>query len=128
MGYNLGHKNSIVSLITQSSIMCDLSAQYTRELLLKSTQMHYFVEFKDNEKIFTNVSQAVCMLEFQKAKPTKAHSFQIAINNTESQMDKIQFESITQQQILDFFHSMRFLLSKRVKCQLLLKSKQARYS
>ena len=103
LGYNLGHTNSIISLITQSSIMCDLSAQYTRELLLKNTQMHYFVEFKDNEKIFTNVSQAVCMLEFQKIKPDKLHSFQIAINNTESQMDKIQFESITQQQILDFF-------------------------
>lgn len=126
LGYNLGHKNSIVSLITQSSIMCDLSAQYTRELLLKNTQMHYFVEFKDNEKIFTNVSQAVCMLEFQKAKPTKEHSFQIAINNTESQMDKIQFESITQQQILDFFPLYEIPLIKKGEMPIVAKVKTNR--
>ena len=123
LGYNLGHTNSIISLITQSSIMCDLSAQYTRELLLKNTQMHYFVEFKDNEKIFTNVSQAVCMLEFQKIKPDKLHGFQIAINNTESQMDKIQFESITQQQILDFFPLYEIPLIKKGEMAIVAKVK-----
>lgn len=123
LGYNLGHTNSIISLITQSSIMCDLSAQYTRELLLKSTQMHYFVEFKKNQKIFTNVIQGVCIIEFQKAKPTKTHSFQIAINNAESQMDKIQFESITQQQILDFFPLYEIPLIKKGEMPIVAKVK-----
>ena len=123
LGYNLGHTNSIISLITQSSIMCDLSAQYTRELLLKNTQMHYFVEFKKNQKIFTNVIQGVCIIEFQKAKPTNTHSFQIAINNAESQMDKIQFESITQQQILDFFPLYEIPLIKKGEMPIVAKVK-----
>ena len=123
LGYNLGHTNSIISLITQSSIMCDLSAQYTRELLLKNTQMHYFVEFKKNQKIFTNVIQGVCIVEFQKFKPDKLHSFQIAINNTESQMDKIQFESITQQQILDFFPLYEIPLIKKGEMAIVAKVK-----
>lgn len=123
LGYNLGHTNSIISLIAQSSIMCDLSAQYTRELLLKNTQMHYFVEFKKNQKIFTNVIQGVCIIEFQKAKPTNTHSFQIAINNAESQMDKIQFENITQQQILDFFPLYKIPLIKKGEMPIVAKVK-----
>lgn len=123
LGYNLGHANSIISLITQSSIMCDLSAQYTRELLLKNTQMRYFVEFKKNQKIFTNVIQGVCIIEFQKFKPNKLHSFQIAINNTESQMDEIQFESITQQQILDFFPLYEIPLIKKGEMAIVAKVK-----
>ncbi|MCH5313624.1 MAG: Eco57I restriction-modification methylase domain-containing protein, partial [Helicobacter sp.] len=101
-GFNLAKQNGIVSFITQSSIMCDLSAQYTRELLLRETQMHYFVEFKKNQKLFTNVSQGVCIIEFQKTKPSINQSFNIAIN-VESTMDNIDFEAISQEQILDFF-------------------------
>lgn len=45
LGFNLTKQKGLISLITQSSIMCDCSAQFTRELLLKYCQIHYFVEF-----------------------------------------------------------------------------------
>ena len=123
LAYNLGHENSIISLITQSSIMCDLSAQFTRELLLTQTQMHYFVEFKKNQKIFTNVIQGVCIMEFTKAKPKNNHSFKIAINNTESKMDTIDFEHITQRQILEFFPLYEIPLIKKGEMPIVAKVK-----
>ncbi len=49
LGFNLTKQKGLISLITQSSIMCDCSAQFTRELLLKYCQIHYFVEFIKNK-------------------------------------------------------------------------------
>ncbi|WP_110558624.1 type IIG restriction enzyme/methyltransferase [Helicobacter cinaedi] len=123
LGYNLGHTNSLVAFITQSSIMCDLSAQFTRELLLKETQMQYFVEFKKNQKLFTGVIQGVCIMEFLKAKPKSNNHFKIAINNTESKMDKIDFESISQQQILEFFPLYEIPLIKKGEMPIIAKVK-----
>ncbi|GAA7476150.1 hypothetical protein MMM102_06220 [Helicobacter pylori] len=51
LGFNLTKQKGLISLITQSSIMCDCSAQFTRELLLKYCQIHYFVEFNKKQKI-----------------------------------------------------------------------------
>ena len=123
LGYNLGHTNSLVAFITQSSIMCDLSAQFTRELLLKKTQMQYFVEFKKNQKLFTGVIQGVCIMEFLKAKPKSNNHFKIAINNTESKMDKIDFESISQKQILEFFPLYEIPLIKKGEMSIIAKVK-----
>ncbi|GAA8546424.1 hypothetical protein KYTH15_04040 [Helicobacter pylori] len=64
LGFNLTKQKGLISLITQSSIMCDCSAQFTRELLLKYCQIHYFVEFNKKQKLFSNVIQGVCILEF----------------------------------------------------------------
>ncbi|MFP6137957.1 Eco57I restriction-modification methylase domain-containing protein, partial [Helicobacter pylori] len=66
LGFNLTKQKGLISLITQSSIMCDCSAQFTRELLLKYCQIHYFVEFNKKQKLFSNVIQGVCILEFLK--------------------------------------------------------------
>lgn len=93
--------------------MCDLSAKYTRELLLKNTQIQCLIEFKKNQKLFSNVIQGVCILEFAKANPSKEQSFQIAIDNAETQMDKIAFESISQKQILDFFPLYEFPFNQK---------------
>ncbi|MDY5822090.1 MAG: Eco57I restriction-modification methylase domain-containing protein [Helicobacter sp.] len=123
LGYNLGHTNSLVAFITQSSIMCDLSAQFTRELLLKKTQMQYFVEFKKNQKLFTGVIQGVCIMEFLKAKPKSNNHFKIAIDNTESKMDKIDFESISQKQILEFFPLYEIPLIKKGEMSIIAKVK-----
>lgn len=49
LGFNLVRQKGLISFITQSSIMCDCSAQFTRELLLKYCQIHYFVEFNKNK-------------------------------------------------------------------------------
>ncbi|OOQ22462.1 type II restriction endonuclease, partial [Helicobacter pylori] len=74
LGFNLTKQKGLISLITQSSIMCDCSAQFTRELLLKYCQIHYFVEFNKKQKLFSNVIQGVCILEFLKDRPSKEHA------------------------------------------------------
>lgn len=124
LGFNLGHTNSIISFITQSSIMCDLSSQFTRELLLTQTQMQYFVEFNKTQKLFTGVTQGVCILEFIKAKPAPKHCFKIAINNAESKMDKIDFEHIAQDEILEFFPLYEIPLIKKGEMPIVSKVKK----
>ncbi|WQS51425.1 Eco57I restriction-modification methylase domain-containing protein [Helicobacter pylori] len=123
LGFNLTKQKGLISLITQSSIMCDYSAQFTRELLLKYCQIHYFVEFNKKQKLFSNVIQGVCILEFLKDKPNKEHAFKIAINNTQIQMSQIQYEQIKQDEILKFFPLYEIPLIKSGEMEIVRKIK-----
>ncbi|GAA8418222.1 class I SAM-dependent DNA methyltransferase [Helicobacter pylori] len=123
LGFNLTKQKGLISLITQSSIMCDCSAQFTRELLLKYCQIHYFMEFNKKQKLFSNVIQGVCMLEFLKDRPNKEHAFKIAINNTQIQMSQIQYEQIKQDEILKFFPLYEIPLIKSGEMEIVRKIK-----
>ncbi|GHQ20684.1 type IIG restriction enzyme/methyltransferase [Helicobacter pylori] len=123
LGFNLTKQKGLISLITQSSIMCDCSAQFTRELLLKYCQIHYFVEFNKKQKLFSNVIQGVCILEFLKDRPRKEHAFKIAINNTQIQMNQIQYEQIKQDEILKFFPLYEIPLIKNGEMEIVRKIK-----
>lgn len=123
LGFNLTKQKGLISLITQSSIMCDCSAQFTRELLLKYCQIHYFVEFNKKQKLFSNVIQRVCILEFLKDRPSKEHVFKIAINNTQIQMNQIQYEQIKQDEILKFFPLYEIPLIKSGEMEIVRKIK-----
>ncbi|WQU83775.1 Eco57I restriction-modification methylase domain-containing protein [Helicobacter pylori] len=123
LGFNLTKQKGLISLITQSSIMCDYSAQFTRELLLKYCQIHYFVEFNKKQKLFSNVIQGVCILEFLKDRPNKEHAFKIAINNTQIQMSQIQYEQIKQDEILKFFPLYEIPLIKSGEMEIVRKIK-----
>ncbi len=123
LGFNLTKQKGLISLITQSSIMCDCSAQFTRELLLKYCQIHYFVEFNKKQKLFSNVIQGVCILEFLKDRPNKEHAFKIAINNTQIQMNRIQYEQIKQDEILKFFPLYEIPLIKSGEMEIVRKIK-----
>ncbi|MGL2783622.1 DUF7149 domain-containing protein [Helicobacter pylori] len=123
LGFNLTKQKGLISLITQSSIMCDCSAQFTRELLLKYCQIHYFVEFNKKQKLFSNVIQGVCILEFLKDRPNKEHAFKIAINNTQIQMNQIQCEQIKQDEILKFFPLYEIPLIKSGEMEIVRKIK-----
>ncbi|MFP6040496.1 Eco57I restriction-modification methylase domain-containing protein [Helicobacter pylori] len=123
LGFNLTKQKGLISLITQSSIMCDCSAQFTRELLLKYCQIHYFVEFNKKQKLFSNVIQGVCILEFLKDRPNKRHAFKIAINNTQIQMNQIQYEQIKQDEILKFFPLYEIPLIKSGEMEIVRKIK-----
>ncbi|GAA8566241.1 class I SAM-dependent DNA methyltransferase [Helicobacter pylori] len=123
LGFNLTKQKGLISLITQSSIMCDCSAQSTRELLLKYCQIHYFVEFNKKQKLFSNVIQGVCILEFLKDRPSKEHAFKIAINNTQIQMNQIQYEQIKQDEILKFFPLYEIPLIKSGEMEIIRKIK-----
>ncbi len=125
LGFNLTKQKGLISLITQSSIMCDCSAQFTRELLLKYCQIHYFVEFNKKQKLFSNVIQGVCILEFLKDRPSKEHAFKIAINNTNTQiqMNQIQYEQIKQDEILKIFPLYEIPLIKSGEMEIVRKIK-----
>ncbi|GAA8250804.1 hypothetical protein HpBT156_00870 [Helicobacter pylori] len=123
LGFNLTKQKGLISLITQSSIMCDCSAQFTRELLLKYCQIHYFVEFNKKQKLFSNVIQGVCILEFLKDRPNKEHAFKIAINNTQIQMNQIQYDQIKQDEILKFFPLYEIPLIKSGEMEIVRKIK-----
>lgn len=128
LGFNLTKQKGLISLITQSSIMCDCSAQFTRELLLKYCQIHYFVEFNKKQKLFSNVIQGVCILEFLKDRPNKEHAFKIAINNTQIQMNQIQYEQIKQDEILKFFPFYEIPLIKSGEMEIVRKIKTDKIS
>ncbi|MCH4598019.1 Eco57I restriction-modification methylase domain-containing protein [Helicobacter pylori] len=128
LGFNLTKQKGLISLITQSSIMCDCSAQFTRELLLKYCQIHYFVEFNKKQKLFSNVIQGVCILEFLKDRPNKEHVFKIAINNTQIQMNQIQYEQIKQDEILKFFPLYEIPLIKSGEMEIVRKIKTDKIS
>ncbi len=128
LGFNLTKQKGLISLITQSSIMCDCSAQFTRELLLKYCQIHYFVEFNKKQKLFSNVIQGVCILEFLKDRPNQEHAFKIAINNTQIQMNQIQYEQIKQDEILKFFPLYEIPLIKSGEMEIVRKIKTDKIS
>ncbi len=128
LGFNLTKQKGLISLIIQSSIMCDCSAQFTRELLLKYCQIHYFVEFNKKQKLFSNVIQGVCILEFLKDRPNKEHVFKVAINNTQIQMNQIKYEQIKQDEILKFFPLYEIPLIKSGEMKIVRKIKTDKVS
>ena len=68
--------------------------------------------------------QGVCIIEFIKTKPNLTKPFKIAINNTESKLDKINFEYISQAQILEFFPLYEIPLIKKGEMSIVAKTKE----
>ena len=106
--YNIANDKGISCLITQSSLMCDLSASYTRNLLLTQTQIQQIIEFPKKAptkegQVFKSALQGTCIILFVKDKPLDSQSFNISINNDKTTINKLKFETITQKQILDFY-------------------------
>ena len=106
--YNIANDKGISCLITQSSLMCDLSASYTRNLLLTQTQIQQIIEFPKNPptkegRVFKSVLQGTCIVLFVKDNPLDSQSFNLSINNDKTTINKLAFETIAQKQILDFY-------------------------
>ena len=106
--YNIANDKGISCLITQSSLMCDLSASYTRNLLLTQTQIQQIIEFPKNPptkegRVFKSVLQGTCIVLFAKDKPLDSQSFNLSINNDKTTINKLKCETIAQKQILDFY-------------------------
>ncbi len=72
--------------------------------------------------------QGVCILEFLKDKPNKEHAFKIAINNTQIQMNQIQYEQIKQDEILKFFPLYEIPLIKSGEMEIIRKIKTDKIS
>lgn len=105
VAYNHTAENGITCLIVQSSLMCDLSATATRELLLRKTRLRQIVEFPKNTedaevKVFKSVLTGTCILLFQKASPQN-NTFLLSIHNTLGTIAHPSFTYLSQDAILE---------------------------
>ena len=106
--YNLLKGYGTGCLITQSSLLCDISAQYTRELLLMETTIHQVIEFPKvaphkEGQLFKDALVATCITLFQKAKPTCDHEFFISAGNDLTTLNRFDFASIMQTLPISFY-------------------------
>ena len=107
-GYNLVSHMGCVTLIVQSSLMCDLSSKYTRELLLENTQIDRFIEFPKKSSIkgaqvFDSVLQGTCICMFKKEIPLDDHEFKISTDNNVSTIASVSYETAVQSKIENIY-------------------------
>jgi len=96
--YNLSKQNGIACLIAQSSLMCDLSSMYTRQLLLDNTVILRIIEFPKKSKdpaaqVFESVLQGTCIYVSRKTK-VEDYSFGISIGNNVRTLSQLDFEFV----------------------------------
>ena len=106
--YNILSTNGICTLITQSSLMCDSSSQYTRELLLKKTTISQVIEFPKvaphpEGQLFKGALVATCIVLFKKTIPTKEHVFFLSAHNDLTTLENFDFAQLSQQTPIDFY-------------------------
>ena len=106
--YNLLKSNGIATMIVQSSLMCDISSQYTRELLLTKTKINHFIEFPKKAKsksgqVFDNVLQGTCIYSFNKSKPNANSNFNVSIDNDVITILDMQFEKLNQFELMKIY-------------------------
>lgn len=107
LAYNICKKEGIVCMIVQSSLMCDLSSSYTRELLLTQTRVKQVIEFPKiaptpGGQVFSSVCQGTCIYLFQKAKPDGI-PFLLSVNNDCTTLSHMDTEMVSQQDIVSFY-------------------------
>ena len=126
-GYNLAKAGGTVCLIVQSSLMCDLSATATRELLLRHTRLLQVIEFpKDTDdpeiKVFKSVLTGTCIAFFRKAPPDD-EPFALSIHNTLASVTAPQFAYLAQGDLLKGGRNLEFPLLHSGEGNIFLKMK-----
>ena len=109
--YNLCKNSGLVTLIVQSSLMCDLSSAATRQLLLEHTQLKHIIEFpkeakKREAQVFTTVTQGTCIYQFTKASPGN-QPIRISVGNDTHTIANLRFAKITRDAILALYPDLR---------------------
>lgn len=126
-GYNLAKDRGEIWLIVQTSLLCDIGSKYTRELLLDKTNINSFIIFPEKIKLFTNVTQGVVIVGFNKSNPANNHSFKISIENNTQTPENPMFESIIQANIKKFYpNNFEFPLIKKGDMNILNKLKSVK--
>lgn len=102
------NKTGISCLIVQSSLLCDLSSTFTRELLLKQTIIEEILEFPKTAptkegQVFENVLQGTCIYRFINDKPSDNHKFKISINNDVTTLNNLKYESVVQDSLFELY-------------------------
>ena len=106
--YNILSTNGICTLITQSSLMCDSSSQFTRELLLKKTTISQIIEFPKvaphpGGQLFKGALVATCIVLYRKTIPTKEHVFCLSAHNDLTTLENFDFAQLSQQTPIEFY-------------------------
>lgn len=106
--YNNVCDDGIVCLITQSSLMCDVSAAYTRKMLLNNTRILQTLEFPKRAKdssnqVFETVLQGTCIILFEKKTPGDDYNFNLSINNDTKTISSPLFESVSQGELKSYY-------------------------
>ena len=110
--YNLCKRRGVVTLIVQSSLMCDLSSAVTRQLLLEHTQLKHIIEFPKTAQsrevqVFTTVTQGTCIYQFTKALPN-GEPIKISVGNDAHSIADLRFSAITKEAIMNLYPELRY--------------------
>ncbi|ORU94041.1 MAG: hypothetical protein A6F72_08210 [Cycloclasticus sp. symbiont of Poecilosclerida sp. N] len=113
LSYNLCNKNGVATMIVQSSLMGDLSAAATRQLLLDKTHLQHIIEFPKTAKakdkqVFSSVTQGTCIYQFLKQKSDN-YPINISIDNDSHTIKQLQFSEITKQDIKTLYPTLLYL-------------------
>lgn len=106
--YNLLKNNGTASMIVQSSLMCDISSQYTRELLLTKTIINHIIEFPKKAKtkegqVFESVLQGTCVYNFIKSIPSQETIFNVSIDNDSTTVSNLKYETLNQFGLIEIY-------------------------
>ena len=106
--YNILTNGGVCALITQSSLMCDSSSQYTRELLIRKTTLHQVIEFPKvaphpEGQLFKGALVATCIAILSKKTPDVKHTFCLSAHNDLTTINYFDFAEIPQQTPLQFY-------------------------
>ncbi len=109
--YNLCKNGGVVTLIVQSSLMCDLSSTWTRRLLLEHTQLRHIIEFPKaapnrGAQVFQSVTQGTCIYQFTKSQPDNL-PIRISVDNDAHTIADLRFAPITRAAIENLYPSLR---------------------
>ena len=105
--YNATLQGGIACMIVQSSLMCDLSATYTRELLLKHTRILQMIEFPKTAptkegQVFDSVCQGTCIFILKHEEPEHNY-FLLSANNDCTTISALRGEYIFQDILISFY-------------------------
>ena len=112
--YILLKENGVATMIVQSSLMCDISSQYTRELLLTKTEINHIIEFPKKAQtikgqVFENVLQGTCVYNFLKKTPNENTLFKVSIDNDNSTINNLTFEKLNQFDLMKIYPNGYFI-------------------
>ena len=112
--FNIVKDGGIASMIVQSSLMADISAQFTRELLLTRTKIRFFLEFPKksinaNGQVFENVLQGTCVYFFRKTLPDEETSFMVSINNDVTTINNLISDRLIQRELIKIYPNGYFI-------------------
>jgi len=112
--YNFTKQNRIACMIVQSSLLCDLSSQYTRELILTKTTIDKILEFPKlaptkEGQVFESVLQGTAIYLFVKKANEPNNEFLLSVNNDVITLKNLEFEKLNSVDLIKIYPNGYFI-------------------